>query len=100
MRILGISGSLRRDSYNTKLLREAGRLLPPGAELVEFDRGERFGAGGDFGDGDELDFIEFGLVRLVLVRIALEVVGLRGEEVAGIECAVANELEQGPVQLV
>jgi chromate reductase, NAD(P)H dehydrogenase (quinone) len=37
MRILGISGSLRRDSYNTKLLREAGRLLPPGAELVEFD---------------------------------------------------------------
>ena len=37
MRILGISGSLRRDSYNTKLLREAGRLLPPGVELVEFD---------------------------------------------------------------
>jgi chromate reductase len=37
MRILGISGSLRRDSYNTKLLREAGRLLPPGAEFVEFD---------------------------------------------------------------
>src|SRR3954447_16800807 len=37
MRVLGISGSLRRDSYNTKLLREAGRLLPPGVELVEFD---------------------------------------------------------------
>src|SRR5215208_3521064 len=37
MRILGISGSLRRDSYNSKLLREAGRLLPPGVELVEFD---------------------------------------------------------------
>src|SRR5215210_6923198 len=37
MRILGISGSLRRDSYNTKLLREAGRLLPPGVELVPFD---------------------------------------------------------------
>jgi chromate reductase, NAD(P)H dehydrogenase (quinone) len=33
MRILGISGSLRRDSYNTKLLRAAGELLPPGAEL-------------------------------------------------------------------
>ncbi|HZU60100.1 MAG TPA: NAD(P)H-dependent oxidoreductase [Solirubrobacteraceae bacterium] len=27
MRILGISGSLRRDSYNTKLLREAGDML-------------------------------------------------------------------------
>ena len=33
MRVLGISGSLRRDSHNTKLLRAAGALLPPGAEL-------------------------------------------------------------------
>jgi chromate reductase, NAD(P)H dehydrogenase (quinone) len=33
MRILGISGSLRRDSHNTQLLRAAGTLLPPGAEL-------------------------------------------------------------------
>ena len=33
MRVLGISGSLRRDSHNTALLRAAGRLLPPGAEL-------------------------------------------------------------------
>ncbi len=31
--ILGISGSLRRDSHNTKLLRAAERLLPAGAEL-------------------------------------------------------------------
>jgi chromate reductase len=38
MRILGISGSLRRDSYNTVLLRAAASLLPPGAELVMFDR--------------------------------------------------------------
>ncbi len=37
MRILGISGSLRRDSHNTKLLRAAARLLPPGAELELFD---------------------------------------------------------------
>jgi len=29
MRVLGISGSLRRDSYNTKLLRAAEELLPP-----------------------------------------------------------------------
>src|SRR5205085_3416996 len=29
--------SLRRDSHNTKLLRAAAELLPPGAELVEFD---------------------------------------------------------------
>ena len=37
MTILGISGSLRRGSHNTKLLRVAGELLPPEAELVVFD---------------------------------------------------------------
>jgi chromate reductase len=33
MKILGISGSLRRDSYNTGLLRAAAELLPDGVEL-------------------------------------------------------------------
>jgi chromate reductase len=33
MKVLGISGSLRRDSYNTKLLRSAEELLPTGVEL-------------------------------------------------------------------
>jgi chromate reductase len=33
MKVLGISGSLRRDSYNTKLLRTAEELLPAGVEL-------------------------------------------------------------------
>ncbi len=33
MKVLGISGSLRRDSHNTKLLRAAGAMLPPGVEL-------------------------------------------------------------------
>ena len=37
MRILGISGSLRRDSQNTLLLRAAAELLPPGAEIVLYD---------------------------------------------------------------
>ena len=37
MRILGISGSLRRDSHNSKLLRAAGELLPPGVELEVWD---------------------------------------------------------------
>jgi len=37
MRVLGISGSLRRDSHNRRLLRAAAELLPPGAELVEFE---------------------------------------------------------------
>jgi chromate reductase len=37
MEILGLSGSLRRDSYNSRLLRAAGTLLPAEAELVIFD---------------------------------------------------------------
>jgi chromate reductase len=37
MRILGITGSLRRGSHNRKLLRAAAALLPPGVELVEWD---------------------------------------------------------------
>jgi chromate reductase, NAD(P)H dehydrogenase (quinone) len=38
MRILGISGSLRRGSLNSALLRAAAERLPAGAELVEFER--------------------------------------------------------------
>jgi chromate reductase len=37
IRILGISGSLRRGSHNTSLLRAATRSLPPGVELELFD---------------------------------------------------------------
>ena len=38
MRVLGISGSLRRDSYNTALLRAAAERLPAGVEFVAFER--------------------------------------------------------------
>ena len=37
MRILAISGSLRRGSHNTSLLRAAGELLPPTDEVVFWD---------------------------------------------------------------
>jgi chromate reductase len=37
MRVLGISGSLRRDSHNTALLRAAASLLPPGVEFELYD---------------------------------------------------------------
>jgi chromate reductase, NAD(P)H dehydrogenase (quinone) len=37
MRVLGVAGSLRHASHNRQLLRAAARLLPPGAELVEFE---------------------------------------------------------------
>ena len=37
VRILGISGSLRKDSYNTATLRAAATLLPEGATLEIFN---------------------------------------------------------------
>jgi chromate reductase len=37
MRVLAISGSLRRDSHNTALLRAAADSLPPEADLVLFE---------------------------------------------------------------
>jgi chromate reductase, NAD(P)H dehydrogenase (quinone) len=38
MKVLALSGSLRRDSYNTKLVHAAARLLPEGTELELWDR--------------------------------------------------------------
>jgi chromate reductase len=37
LKILGISGSLRRESHNTNLLRAAADLLPSGVELDVYD---------------------------------------------------------------
>ncbi len=37
MRVLAISGSLRRDSWNTKLLDAAAELFPPGVEFELFE---------------------------------------------------------------
>jgi chromate reductase len=37
MRVLGVSGSLRRQSHNSRLLRAAASLLAPEAELVPFE---------------------------------------------------------------
>jgi chromate reductase, NAD(P)H dehydrogenase (quinone) len=38
MRVLGISGALRRESHNSALLRAAAERLPGGAELVLYER--------------------------------------------------------------
>jgi len=38
MRVLGLSGSLRRGSHNRALLRAAAAALPPDVELVVWDR--------------------------------------------------------------
>jgi chromate reductase, NAD(P)H dehydrogenase (quinone) len=53
MTILGISGSLRRDSLNTKLLRAATEVLPPGVELVLFDELEAVPAYNEDRDDDD-----------------------------------------------
>jgi chromate reductase len=37
MKVLGITGSLRKDSHNTLLLHSASRVVPADAELVELD---------------------------------------------------------------
>ena len=37
MLVLGLSGSLRRDAHNRKLLRAAARELPPGARLAVWE---------------------------------------------------------------
>lgn len=52
MRVLGVSGSLRRASHNRKLLRAAAALLPPEASLVEY---EQLKAIPPFDEDDELD---------------------------------------------
>ena len=38
MRVLGVAGSLRRDSHNRRLLRAAAAQLPPGVQFIEYDR--------------------------------------------------------------
>lgn len=38
MRVLGISGSLRRESHNSALLRAAAERLPAGVELIPYER--------------------------------------------------------------
>jgi len=37
LRILGLSGSLRRGSHNTALLQAAAKVLPPGVELEVYE---------------------------------------------------------------
>jgi chromate reductase len=59
--VLGISGSLRRDSYNTRLLALASRLLPDG---VEYRRFEGLKAVPPFDEDDEHEPFPAGVVEL------------------------------------
>src|SRR5256714_7580314 len=53
MRVLAISGSLRRDSHNTKLLRAAEELAPDDVELEFYDELELVPPYNEDRDGDE-----------------------------------------------
>lgn len=53
MRVLAISGSLRRDSHNTKLLRAAEELLPADVEVDLYDELELVPPYNEDRDGDE-----------------------------------------------
>src|SRR5437870_13835215 len=53
MRVLAISGSLRRDSHNTKLLRAAEELAPDGVELEFYDELELVPPYNEDRDGDQ-----------------------------------------------
>jgi chromate reductase, NAD(P)H dehydrogenase (quinone) len=66
MRILGISGSLRRDSHNRRLLLEAAELFPAGTEL------ELFGALKAVPPYDEDDDTDDSPLTAVHLREAIE----------------------------
>jgi chromate reductase, NAD(P)H dehydrogenase (quinone) len=55
MKVLGISGSLRRDSHNRRLLLEAAELFPPGVELELFDGLKAVPPYDEDDDGEEAD---------------------------------------------
>jgi chromate reductase len=61
MRVLGISGSLRSESHNTKLLRAAGALLPAEVEFAVF--GE-LKAVPPYDEDDDRDSVPEGAQRL------------------------------------
>jgi len=52
MNVLGVAGSLRRDSHNRNLLRAAGALFPPGVQFAQYDRLKQVAP---FDEDDELD---------------------------------------------
>ena len=61
MRVLGISGSLRRESHNTRLLRAAAELMPP---PVEFELFEGLKAVPPYDEDDDGDLAPEGARRL------------------------------------
>ena len=55
MRVLAVSGSLRRDSHNRRLLLEAAELLPPATELELYTELKELPPYDEDDDGEEVD---------------------------------------------
>jgi chromate reductase, NAD(P)H dehydrogenase (quinone) len=55
VKILGISGSLRRESHNRRLLLEAAELLPLGTELELYSELKEVPPYDEDDDGEEAD---------------------------------------------
>jgi chromate reductase len=55
VKILGISGSLRRESHNRRLLLEVAELLPPGTELELYTELKSVTPYDEDDDGEEVD---------------------------------------------
>lgn len=91
MRIVGVSGSTRKRSYNTALLREAGRLLPVGAtlEIVDISNLPLFG------QDLEVDVPEAVRVFKEKIRSADSVLLATPEYNRSISAALKNAIEWG-----
>jgi NAD(P)H-dependent FMN reductase len=92
MRILAISGSLRRGSHNTSLLRAAGDLLPPGDDLVLWD-GLRDVP--PYDQDDDVEPASAGMFGAVWAQAELrKVLAAMGARVAEVEVAVGHAAEK------
>ena len=71
MKILAVSGSLRHDSWNTKLLRAAEELVPAASELELYDALKEIPPYDEDDDHDEDDDRESGPAAVARFRAAI-----------------------------
>ena len=92
MRVLGISGSLRRDSYNTRLLRHAGELFE--ADGAQFEIYDRLKDVPPYDEDDELEDAPEAVSRIRdAVRVADAVFFTTPEYNSSIPGALKNALD-------
>lgn len=94
MKVLGISGSLRKDSHNSRLLDSASRVLPADAELVKLDADVLRNLPHYDEDLDTPDFDNYWLTQLrSQVSGADAILWVTPEYNAGLPSAIKNALD-------